>query len=132
MCFRKNFIKNSQLDSEILMSKVFNKDRKFVILNSKNKLDKEKFSFFNDLITERSKGKPIAYILNKKDFWKYEFKVEKDVLIPRPDTEILVEQALKFTKNKINLRVLDIGTGSGCILLSILKEKKFLWSRSGY
>tara|TARA_B100000287_G_scaffold127847_1_gene119900 strand:- start:694 stop:1536 length:843 start_codon:yes stop_codon:yes gene_type:complete len=120
----KNFIKNSQLDSEILMSKVFNKDRKFVILNSKNKLDKEKFSFFNDLITERSKGKPIAYILNKKDFWKYEFKVEKDVLIPRPDTEILVEQALKFTKNKINLRVLDIGTGSGCILLSILKEKK--------
>ena len=73
-----NFIKNSQLDSEILMSKVFNKDRKFVILNSKNKLDKEKFSFFNDLITERSKGKPIAYLINKKDFWKYEFKVEKE------------------------------------------------------
>ena len=97
------------------MSKVINKDRKFVILNSKNKLDKEKFNFFNNLISERSKGKPIAYLINKKDFWKYEFKVEKDVLIPRPDTEILVEQALKITKNKSKLRVLDIGIGSGCI-----------------
>ena len=120
----ENFIKNPQLDSEILMSKVFNKDRKFIILNSSNNLDKEKFNFFNHLISERAKGKPIAYIIDKKDFWKYEFQVERNVLIPRPDTEILVEQALKITKNKINLRILDIGVGSGCILLSILKEKK--------
>ena len=66
----KNSVKSPQLDSEILMSKVINKDRKFVILNSKNKLDKEKFNFFNNLITERSKGRPIAYLINKR-FLKY-------------------------------------------------------------
>ena len=121
---RKNLIKSSQLDSEILMSKTINKNRKFIILNSENKLELKKFHFFNKLIFERSKGKPIAYLINKKDFWKYEFKIEKDILIPRPDTEIIVEQALEITKNKTNLRVLDIGIGSGCILLSILKEKK--------
>ena len=120
----KNLIKNSQLDSEILMSKVINKDRKFVILNSKNELDEKKLNYFKNLIFERSRGKPIAYLTYKKNFWKYEFRVEKDILIPRPDTEILVEQALKITRNKSKLRVLDIGIGSGCILLSILKEKK--------
>ncbi len=119
-----NLIKSSSLDSELLMSIVFNKDRKFVILNLKKKLDREKLNFFNNLISERSKGKPIAYITNKKDFWKYEFIVKKDILIPRPDTEIIIEQVLKLTKNKSKLRVLDIGIGSGCILLSILKEKK--------
>ena len=121
---KKNSIRSAQLDSEILMSKTINKNRKFIILNSENKLDLEKYHFFNKLISERSKGKPIAYLINKKDFWKNEFKIEEDVLIPRPDTEIIVEQAVEITKNRFNLRVLDIGIGSGCILLSILKEKK--------
>ena len=120
----KNLIKSSQLDSEILMSKAVNKDRKFLILNYKNELDQEKLNFFYNLISERSKGKPIAYLTSKKDFWKYEFRVENDILIPRPDTEIIVEQALRVTRNKSKLRILDIGIGSGCILLSILKEKK--------
>ena len=120
----KNLINNSQLDSEILMSHVVNKDRKFVILNSKKELDEKKLNYFYNLIFERSKGKPIAYLTYKKNFWKYEFRVEKDILIPRPDTEILVEQALKITRNKSKLRVLDIGIGSGCILLSLMKEKK--------
>ena len=120
----ENSIESSQLDSEILMSKAINKDRKFIILNSQNELDEEKLNIFYNLICERSKGKPIAYLTGKKDFWKYEFLIEKNILIPRPDTEIIVEQALKIVKNKTKLRVLDIGIGSGCILLSILKEKK--------
>ena len=73
---------------------------------------------------ERSYGKPIAYLTEKKYFWDTEFLIKKDVLIPRPDTEIIIEQALKFNKNKSKQRILDIGVGSGCILLSILKEKK--------
>ncbi len=124
LILEKNLIKSSQLDSEILMSKAVNKDRKFLILNSKNNLDEQKLNFFYNLIYERSKGKPIAYLTLKKNFWKYEFRVESEVLIPRPDTEIIVEQAIRVTKNKSKLRVLDIGIGSGCILLSILKEKK--------
>ena len=76
------------------------------------------------MINERSKGKPIAYLTNKKFFWKYEFDIVENVLIPRPDTEILVEQVLNIYKNKNKINFLDIGTGSGCILLSILKERK--------
>ena len=63
-------------------------------------------------------------MIEKKEFWDYEFKIKEGVLIPRPDTELIVEQALNFTKNKSKLRILDIGTGSGCIILSILKERK--------
>ena len=100
--------------------------RKWILENQiadENELDEKKLNYFNSLIFERSRGKPIAYLTYKKNFWKYEFRVEKDILIPRPDTEILVEQALKITRNKSKLRVLDIGIGSGCILLSIMKEK---------
>ena len=121
---KNNNILSAQLDSEILMSKAIRKDKKFVILNSNKEIKKSDLNFFNILIQERAKNKPIAYILKKKDFWKYEFFVNKDVLIPRPDTEILIDQVLKITENRNNLKILDIGIGSGCILLSILKEKK--------
>ncbi len=121
---KENGIKSYKLDSEILMSKVFNKNRIDVILNFDTNLSIEQIELFNNLIEERKKRKPIAYLLGKKEFWKYEFDITEDVLIPRPDTEIIVEQALIFTKNKSRLKVLDIGVGSGCILLSILKERK--------
>ena len=117
-------IKTAELDSYILMTKVINKEKKFLILNSEEKISKQNFDSFNTLINQRANGKPVAYLIKKKDFWKYEFVVNQDVLIPRPDTEILVEKVLKLTKNKNNLNILDIGVGSGCILLSILKEKK--------
>ena len=117
-------IKTAELDSEILMSKAINKEKKFIILNFNNEIPKENLNIFNDLVNQRSKGKPIAYLLKKKEFWKNEFVVDRNVLIPRPDTEILVEQALELTKNKNKLNLLDVGVGSGCILLSILNEKK--------
>tara|TARA_B100001175_G_C19481512_1_gene627376 strand:- start:687 stop:1529 length:843 start_codon:yes stop_codon:yes gene_type:complete len=116
-------IKNPLLDSEILLSKVINKDRKYIILNSYEKLNKKNFDNFNSLIERRKKGEPIAYITNKKDFWNSSFYVNKNVLVPRPDTELIIDQVLRiFPKNK-QLRLLDIGVGSGCILLSLLKER---------
>ena len=121
---KKNGIKSYKLDSEILMSKVFQKNRIDIILNSNKDLSDDEIILYNDLIEQRSKKKPIAYLIGKKEFWKYEFDVTEDVLIPRPDTEIIIEQTLKSTKNKSRLRILDIGIGSGCILLSILKERK--------
>ena len=120
----KKNIRSSIIDSEILMSKVLNKEREYIILNLKKKLNQKDLNYYKFLVNERSKGKPIAYITGKKFFWKYEFNVNENVLIPRPDTELIIEEILKITKNKIRLRVLDIGIGSGCILLSILKEKK--------
>ena len=121
---KKNGIKSYKLDSELLMSQVFQKNRENIILNSNVKLSNKEIFLYNNLIGQRKKKKPIAYIIGKKEFWKYEFDVTKNVLIPRPDTEIIIEQTLKLTKNKSGLKILDIGVGSGCILLSILKERK--------
>ena len=117
-------IDNPYLDSEILMSQVLKKDRKYLILNIKKKLCVNIIKKYFDLIEVRSLGKPVAYITGKKQFWNYEFKVKDGVLIPRPETEVIIDQVLKLTVNKTKLNILDIGVGSGCILLSILKEKR--------
>jgi release factor glutamine methyltransferase len=117
-------ILSAQLDTEILMAKALGKSREYIILNHDKVLNIENLEYFKKLVYERATRKPIAYLLNKKFFWKSEFYVNKNTLIPRPDTEIIIEQILKVTKNKNYLRILDIGIGSGCILLSILKERK--------
>ena len=119
-----NNINSSLLDSEILISKAIRKDRKFVILNLDQEIKKKNYDYFYELINERARGKPIAYLIGKKDFWKYEFIINENVLVPRPDTEIIVDKVLKIFKNKSKINFLDIGVGSGCILLSILREKK--------
>jgi release factor glutamine methyltransferase len=117
-------ILSAQLDTEILMAKALDKDREYIILNHDKVLNNENLEYFKKLVYERATRKPIAYLLNKKFFWKSEFYVNQNTLIPRPDTEIIIEQILKVSKNKHYLRILDIGVGSGCILLSVLKEKK--------
>ena len=120
---QKHKISNPQLDSEILLSSSIKKDKKHIILNPKEILDSEQLEKFKSLIERRKKSEPIAYLINKKEFWKNEFFVNKNVLIPRPDTELIIEQVLKIYSKEAQLQVLDIGTGSGCILLSIIKER---------
>jgi release factor glutamine methyltransferase len=120
---KKNKILNPQLDCEILLSNSIKRNKKYVILNPKEILNPEQTEEFKGLIERRKKGEPVAYLINKKEFWKNEFFVNKDVLIPRPDTELIIEQVLKIYSKEAQLQVLDIGTGSGCILLSILKER---------
>ena len=120
---QQNKISNAQLDAEILLSCSIKKDKKHIILNPNQILRTDQINKFKNLIERRKKGEPIAYLINKKSFWKDEFFVNKDVLIPRPDTELIIEQVLKIYSRDVQLQVLDIGTGSGCILLSILKER---------
>jgi release factor glutamine methyltransferase len=120
---QRNNIPNPRLDCEILLSKSINKDKKHIILNPKELLSFDELNNFKNLIKRRKKGEPIAYLINNKEFWKDKFYVDKNVLIPRPDTELIVEQVLKIYSKKSHLQILDIGTGSGCILLSILKER---------
>ena len=100
---KKNDIESALLDSELLLSKAIDKSREFIILNSKYDIDEEDYLYYKELINERSKGKPIAYITGKKYFWKYEFELNDKVLIPRPDTEIVIEQVLKIYKKEIRL-----------------------------
>ena len=121
---KKNSIKTAQLDSEILLAKAIDKNREYIMLNQNYIVNKKEYNQFKTLVEKRSKGKPVAYLIGKKDFWKHQFKINEHVLIPRPDTEIIVEHVLKITKFRSNLMILDIGVGSGCILLSVLKEKK--------
>ena len=120
---KKNLIKNPFLDSELLLSNVLKISREELLLSLEKKLNNDDLKKFNLILNKRRKKEPIAYINGKKNFWKSEFVINQSVLIPRPETEILLEQAIKQTRNKNNLRILDIGTGSGCILISILKEK---------
>ena len=122
---RQNNIKTALLDSELLMSKVLKKERSNIILNPKKLLKKQDYKNFRKLIKGRLRNKPIAYLTGVKSFWKYEFEINDKVLIPRPETELIIEQVLKIFKNKDNIKFLEIGVGSGCIILSILKEKKF-------
>ncbi len=121
---KKRKIKTPLLDSEILMSKVLSKSREYIMLNLNMGLNENNYRYFNRLVEERLKGKPIAYLTGIKSFWKYEFDVNENVLIPRPETELIIDEILKIYKNKPNIHFLDIGIGSGCILLSILKEKE--------
>ena len=93
-------------------------------MNPNEEINSDDYKNFKELIFSRTKNKPIAYITGEKSFWKYDFKVNNKVLIPRPDTEIIIEHVLKIYKKKGSINFLEIGVGSGCIILSILKEKK--------
>ena len=121
---KSKYIQTAQLDTEILMAKALGKDRKYIVLNNNKYLKDKNLKLFEKLINERASRKPIAYLINKKFFWNFEFFVTSDTLIPRPDTELIIEQILNLTKHKSKMNILDIGVGSGCILLTILKERK--------
>ena len=121
---KSKFIPNPLLDAEILMAKTINKDRNYILLNSSNTIDKNDLHNFYKLIERRSLGNPVAYLTEKKSFWNSEFFITKDILIPRPDTELIVENILRLTKQKSKINILDIGVGSGCIIVSILKERE--------
>ena len=116
-------IKTHQLDSELVLSNVLKKQRENLIINSNEIVTENTILNFKKLITRRANREPLAYILKKKEFWSKEFFVDRNILIPRPETELLCESVIKIFKNR-NLYMLDMGTGSGCIILSILNELK--------
>ena len=121
---KQNSINSYQIDAELLLSKVLNKRREYLFLNNKQNLSNDLLGQFKVLLNRRKQKEPIAYILNQKEFWKNNFYVDRNVLIPRPDTEILIEEVMKIYSKDRRLSVLDIGTGSGCIIISILKERQ--------
>lgn len=120
-----------RLDVEILLQKALGGvDRLYIHLNLSKELEIEQEEIFLRFIEERLKGRPIAYIVNNREFMGLDFYVKEGVLIPRPDTEILVEEIIELCKGKDDLDILDIGTGSGAITVSLAKyiEKSRLTS----
>ncbi len=118
---KENKIVSSRLDSEILLSKTLKKKREEILLNLDQTICDKSLSFFKGLINRRCKNEPIAYIIGQKEFWSKKFFVNKDTLIPRPETELMIEKLIQMFKGK-KISILDVGTGSGCILISLLSE----------
>ena len=118
----KNII-NPKLDVELILSKVLKINRGKILLNYQNNLNIKQEKKFYYYLSKRKKNEPMAYILGYKYFWKYKFFVNNSVLIPRPDTEHLIEESLNYIPSNKSYKILDIGTGCGCIIISVLKER---------
>ena len=118
---KDNSIPSHMLDAELILSNILNQDRELLLSRGDQLINEDQLKKFQRYIKRRSKNEPIAYILNRKEFWKDNFFVDKGVLVPRPETELLVEEIIRTYLNK-SPYILDIGTGSGCIILSILRD----------
>ena len=114
---------SARLDSELLLCSVLKKDRSFLHAWPEHELNQQQSNSFHKLLEQRLLGKPIAHILGERGFWSLNLKVTTDTLIPRPDTERLVELALELIPEKAQWKILDLGTGTGAIALSLAKEK---------
>ena len=118
-------IQTAKIDSEVILANILNTTRINLITKQDVTLNKEQEDLFSKLVERRKQKEPVAYILNKKEFWNENYFVDKRVLIPRPETEILIELLLKKIKDKNKAyKVLDLGCGSGCLLISFLKEMR--------
>lgn len=123
--FKDKGFASPRLDTELLIAHALHWERMKLYLNYDYPLSEEELKACRELVRRRSQGEPVAYILGHKDFYNHSFKVTPDVLIPRPETEMIVEETLKWVKSlqdKTDFRFIDFGTGSGCIGLSILSE----------
>ncbi len=122
---KRNNISSYKIDCEILMSQTLNVSREELLLNLEKDIKKEEIEKYFNLINRRKKNEPIAYLIRNKNFWKDNFVTNKNVLIPRPDSEHLIEQTIKLIKKDQAKRILDVGVGSGCLSISILKERPY-------
>ena len=120
---RRKKIDTSRLDSELLLSKILDKSREEILINLEQKICQKYLLKYKQLIQRRSQCEPIAYIMEEKEFWSKIFFVNSDTLIPRPETELIVEKLTEIFEEK-KISILDIGTGTGCILISLLSELK--------
>ncbi|MDO9399572.1 MAG: peptide chain release factor N(5)-glutamine methyltransferase [bacterium] len=116
-------IKNPHLEAELLLSNILKKPREFLLTHNEYKLAKSQITKYQSLINRRIKGEPIAYLTGHKEFYGLDFFVNKNTLIPRPETELMVDEAIKLIiqDGSQPTTIIDIGTGSGCIIITLAK-----------
>ena len=120
---KNNNIHTHELDAQLILANIMNVKRESLIVSNQSNISKKILDKYNLAINRRVKREPVAYIIEKKSFWNDNFTVNRATLVPRPETELLIYKIIDFFKNK-KINILEIGTGSGCLLLSILKELK--------
>ncbi len=121
--FKDKKIETPRLDAELLLSHGLKLDRIQLYLRFDQPMKEDELAVLRELVRRRASGEPVAYILGYRDFFKYRFEVNSSVLIPRPETEHIIEEVLSWAKTSENkMGILDLGSGSGCIGLSLLKE----------
>ncbi len=112
-------VASPKLDSEVFLSELLEKDRLYLITHGSDFIDDEAFQSFEEMLALRAEGIPLAYILNKQEFMSLDFYVDESVLIPRPDTEILVEETISIARDIKDVTIMDLGCGSGAISVSL-------------
>lgn len=120
--FATKGISSARIDAEVLLAHCLGKDRLYLYLNLDRPLSVQERDRYRELVRRRAKREPVALIVGSKEFWSIPFRVASGVLIPRPDTEILVEAVLEEIRPVSNPLVMEIGTGSGAVAVSILRE----------
>lgn len=135
--FQKKGVRSPRLDAEVLLAYLLGTDRVGLYLDHDKPLKEEELAAFREMIQRRIAGEPVAYITGEKEFWSLSFKVTPACLIPRPETEVLVEEAIRAAADAPHpLRILDIGTGCGAVAIALAKEleKSEVWAtdRSPY
>lgn len=118
--FKSKNIQSARLDAEVLLSHVLRQERIYLYVHFDEPMEQNELSKFREYVKKRAQHVPIAYIIGEREFMGLPFKVTKDTLIPRPDTEILVENVLNNVDRDKEIEIVDIGTGSGAIILSLL------------
>jgi release factor glutamine methyltransferase len=113
---------NKKTETELLLAHVLKKPKEFLYLNPQYKLSRYQVNKLTKLVKRRQEGEPIAYLLGHKEFFGLDFKVSKDTLVPRPETECLVEHVINTAGKNKTLKFLDVGTGSGCVIISLAKH----------
>lgn len=120
--FEKRHLDTPRLDAEVLLASALGIERVMLYARFDQPLGKAELERIRNLVRRRSQGEPIAYLLGEREFWSMTFEVTPDVLVPRPDTETLVEVGLRTLKNRREPLIADVGTGTGCVALAIAKE----------
>jgi release factor glutamine methyltransferase len=122
--FRGRGIDSPRLDAELLLAHALSATRMQLIVDSKRPLSPPELARFRELVKRRRVREPVAYLLGEREFYGRKFRVDKRVLVPRPDTETLVEVALKRTRARsMSMRALDLCTGSGCVATTVGRER---------